>query len=74
MKAVVEDREFSGVLKDINVFDYYVGEKIEKDKKAYALSFILQDKSKTLTDKVIDKIMNRLMKKYELNLGAVIRK
>jgi phenylalanyl-tRNA synthetase beta chain len=73
VKEVIEDREFSGVLKDINVFDYYVGEKIEKDKKAYALSFILQDKTKTLTDKVIDKIMNRLMNKFETKLGAVIR-
>jgi phenylalanyl-tRNA synthetase beta chain len=73
VKEVVEDREFSGVLKDINVFDYYVGEKIEKDKKAYALSFILQDKTKTLTDKVIDKIMQRLMNKFESKLGAVIR-
>ena len=73
IKEVVADREFSGLLKDINVFDYYVGEKIEKDKKAYALSFILQDKTKTLTDEVIDKIMGRLMKKFESNLGAVIR-
>jgi phenylalanyl-tRNA synthetase beta chain len=73
VKEVIQDREFAGVLKDINVFDYYVGEKIEKDKKAYALSFILQDKSKTLTDKVIDKIMNRLMNKFESKLGAVIR-
>jgi phenylalanyl-tRNA synthetase beta chain len=73
VREVTSDREFAGVLKDINVFDYYVGEKIEKDKKAYALSFILQDKSKTLTDKVIDKIMNRLMNKFETKLGAVIR-
>jgi phenylalanyl-tRNA synthetase beta chain len=73
IREVAEEKEFSGILKDINVFDYYVGEKIEKDKKAYALSFILQDKNKTLTDKVIDKIMSRLIKKYELNLGAVIR-
>jgi phenylalanyl-tRNA synthetase beta chain len=73
VKEVIEEKEFSGVLKDINVFDYYVGEKIEKDKKAYALSFILQDKTKTLTDKVIDKIMNRLMNKFETKLGAVIR-
>jgi len=73
IKEVTEEREFKSILKDINVFDYYVGEKIEKDKKAYALSFILQDKSKTLTDKVIDKIMSRLMQKFELNLGAVIR-
>lgn len=73
IREIIEEREFAGILKDINVFDYYVGEKIEKDKKAYALSFILQDKNRTLTDKVIDKIMNRLMKKFELNLGAVIR-
>lgn len=73
LKEVVEDTEFSGLLKDISVFDYYVGEKIEKDKKAYALSFILQDKTKTLTDQVIDRIMGRLMKKFESNLGAVIR-
>jgi phenylalanyl-tRNA synthetase beta chain len=73
VKEVVEEKEFSGVLKDINVFDYYVGEKLEKDKKAYALSFILQDKTKTLTDKVIDKIMNRLRNKFETKLGAVIR-
>jgi phenylalanyl-tRNA synthetase beta chain len=73
VKEVIEDREFSGVLKDINVFDYYVGEKIENNKKAYALSFILQDKTKTLTDKVIDNIMNRLMNKFETKLGAVIR-
>ena len=70
---ITNHRDFSGLLKNINVFDYYVGEKIEKDKKAYALSFILQDKNKTLTDKVIDKIMNRLMKKFESDLGAVIR-
>ncbi len=73
VREVAKDREFSGVLKDINVFDYYVGEKIEKEKKAYALSFILQDKSKTLTDKVIDGIMKRLMQKFETKLGAVIR-
>jgi phenylalanyl-tRNA synthetase beta chain len=73
VREVANDREFSGVLTDINVFDYYVGEKIEKEKKAYALSFILQDKNKTLNDKVIDGIMNRLMRKFETKLGAVIR-
>ena len=74
IRDIIKCREFSGILKDINVFDYYVGEKIEKDKKAYALSFILQDKASTLTDKVIDKVMTRLMKKFETELGAVIRK
>ncbi len=74
IKEITEEGEFLKVLKDINVFDYYVGEKIEKDKKAYAISFILQDKSRTLTDKIIDKIMNRLIHKFETKLGAVIRK
>jgi len=73
IKEIATGKEFGVLLQDINVFDYYVGEKIEKDKKAYALSFILQDKTKTLTDKVIDGVMSRLMKKFESNLGAVIR-
>lgn len=62
------------LIREINIFDYYEGDKIENNKKAYALSFILQDPSKTLTDKVIDKTMERLMKSYETELGATIRK
>ena len=61
------------ILRRINVFDVYEGEKIGKDKKAYALSFILQDKNKTLTDKIIDKCMSRLMQSFEQELGAYIR-
>jgi phenylalanyl-tRNA synthetase beta chain len=64
----------SKLVRNVNVFDYYVGERLATDKKAYALSFILQDKEKTMTDKVIDKIMNRLMLGFESELGAVIRK
>jgi phenylalanyl-tRNA synthetase beta chain len=56
------------------VFDVYEGENIGADKKAYALSFVLQDQHKTLDDKTIDSIMNRLMQAYEENLGAIIRK
>lgn len=62
------------LIKRINVFDVYQGERIGEGKKAYALSFILQDQNKTLTDKVIDKTMNRLMQKFEHELQAVIRK
>jgi len=62
------------LVKDINVFDVYEGDKIDADKKAYALSFILHDQDKTLTDKVIDKSMNRLMQSFEKELGAIIRK
>ena len=64
----------NSLVRRINVFDYYEGEKIEKNKKAYAMSFILQDKTKTLTDKVIDKTMKQLMKSFENDLGAIIRK
>jgi len=73
IKEVLKRKDFS-ILKKINVFDYYEGEKIASNKKAYALSFILQDENKTLTDKVIDKVMNQLITVYENELGAVIRK
>ncbi|MCX2739570.1 phenylalanine--tRNA ligase subunit beta [Pontibacter anaerobius] len=62
------------LLQDVNVFDVYEGDKIEAGKKAYALSFTLQDKQQTLTDKVIDSTMSRLMQQFEKQLGAFIRK
>ncbi len=62
------------LVKEINVFDLYEGENIGANKKAYALSFILQDQDKTLTDKAIDHTMNRLIAVFEKELGAVIRK
>lgn len=62
------------LIRNINVFDYYEGENIGEKKKAYALSFILQDNSKTLTDKIIDKTMEKLMTTFETELGAIIRK
>ncbi|MGI9543440.1 MAG: phenylalanine--tRNA ligase subunit beta [Cyclobacteriaceae bacterium] len=62
------------LLKRINVFDVYRGEKIDQKKKAYALSFILQDQKATLTDKAIDRCMNRLMQSFEKELNATIRK
>lgn len=62
------------LLKEINVFDVYEGDKIESGKKAYAMSFILEDRDKTLNDKVIDKTMNKLMTRFEKELGAIIRK
>lgn len=57
-----------------NVFDVYEGDKIGENQKAYAISFYLQDQEKTLTDKVIDKTMSRLMQGFEKELGAIIRK
>src|SRR6185437_3578052 len=62
------------LLKEVNVFDVYEGENIGKDKKSYSISFILEDMEQTLTDKVIDKTMEKLMESFEKELGAVIRK
>jgi phenylalanyl-tRNA synthetase beta chain len=62
------------LLKEVNVFDVYEGDKLPKDKKSYALSFLLQDEEKTLTDKQIDSVMNKLIGIFEKELGAEIRK
>ncbi len=62
------------LLTNVNVFDVYEGEKIESGKKSYSVSFVLQDTEQTLTDKVIDKTMQKLMLGFEKELGAVIRK
>ncbi len=61
------------LLKRINLFDVYFGEKIDSSKKSYAVSFILQDENKTLTDKEIDKTMDKLARAYKEQLKAVIR-
>lgn len=71
--SLAEEKERK-LLKSINVFDVYEGDKIDEDQKAYALSFILQDAHKTLTDKVIDKTMDKLITSFENELGAIIRK
>lgn len=61
------------ILKDVNLFDVYQGDKLPNGKKSYALSFILQDENATLTDKQIEKIMEKLMKTYQEKVGAEIR-
>ncbi len=61
------------LLKNVNLFDVYEGDKLPDGKKSYALSFILQDENATLTDKQIEKIMEKLMKTYQEKVGAEIR-
>ena len=56
------------------MFDVYEDAKLGENKKSYALSFVLRDDEKTLTDKEIDKAMQRIMDAYEQKMGAVIRK
>jgi len=62
------------ILKKIVLFDVYEGEKIEIGKKSYAISFILQDENKTLTDKLIDKTLEKLAAAFESRFKALIRK
>jgi phenylalanyl-tRNA synthetase beta chain len=61
------------LLKKVSLFDVYEDEKIGRDKKSYAVSFILQDMEKTLTDERIEKVMKNLMAAYTRDLHAEIR-
>lgn len=61
------------LLKSINLFDVYEGDKIEQGKKSYAISFILQDTEKTLNDQQIEGIMSKLAQSLEKELGVQIR-
>jgi len=61
------------LLKEVDLFDVYEGDKLEKGKKSYAVSFLLQDENRTLEDKQIDKIMQKLQNTFEKNVGATLR-
>jgi phenylalanyl-tRNA synthetase beta chain len=61
------------LLKDISVFDVYEGKGMEEGKKSYALRFVLQSETKTLSDKEIEKVMEKLAKVFTEKAGAVIR-
>jgi phenylalanyl-tRNA synthetase beta chain len=61
------------LLHDINLFDVYESDSLGKNKKSYAVSFLLRDDLKTMTDKNIDRIMNNLIKAFETELNAQIR-
>ncbi len=62
------------LLKAINVFDVYQGDKLPAGKKSYTLSFTLQDEEKTLTDKAIESIMQKLIYNFGKEAGAEVRK
>ena len=62
------------LLTRINVFSIYQGDKIDEGKKSYAVSFFLQTKTKTLEEKIINKVMEQLIRDFENEIGATIRK
>jgi phenylalanyl-tRNA synthetase beta chain len=61
------------LLTHVNLFDVYRGDKLPQGKKQYALSFVLQDMEKTLTDQNIERIMVNLLKTFEHDFGANLR-
>ena len=69
----VAKKSEKSLLKDINLFDVYQGKNLEAGKKSYAVSFTLLDSQATLNDKQIEKVMNKLIKAYEDELGATLR-
>tara|TARA_B100000959_G_scaffold191791_1_gene200491 strand:- start:464 stop:2887 length:2424 start_codon:yes stop_codon:yes gene_type:complete len=63
----------SKILKSVNLFDVYEGDKLPEGKKSYALSFTMADQTKTLTDKHVDKVVDKLIKSFSKEFGAEIR-
>jgi phenylalanyl-tRNA synthetase beta chain len=61
------------ILSDVNLFDVYESDNLGKNKKSYAVSFILRDDLKTMTDKNIDKVMSNLIRAFGSELNAQIR-
>lgn len=69
----IANKTEKSLLKEVNVFDVYEGDKLPENKKSYALSFVLQDEEKTLEDKQIDSIMQKLIANFGKEVGAEIR-
>ena len=61
------------LLKQVGLFDVYRGDKIAEGKKQYALSFVLQDLEKTLTDNDVERVMNKLLSTFQNEYGATLR-
>ncbi|GAA0761634.1 phenylalanine--tRNA ligase subunit beta [Psychroflexus lacisalsi] len=61
------------ILKGVDLFDVYEGEKLPEKKKSYALRFKFMDEKKTLTDKQVDKVMKKLQNQFEIKFNASLR-
>jgi len=61
------------LLKQVSLFDVYRGDKIAQGKKQYALSFVLQDLEKTLTDNDVERVVSKLLAVFQNEFGATLR-
>lgn len=61
------------LLKQVGLFDVYRGDKIPEGKKQYAMSFVIQDVEKTLTDQDTERVMEKLLAMFSKDFGAQLR-
>lgn len=61
------------LLKQVSLFDVYRGNRIPSEKKQYALSFVLQDSEKTLTDQDVERVMGKILSTFQNEFGAMLR-
>lgn len=61
------------LLREVGLFDVYEGKNLEAGKKSYALSFVLQDSTKTMTDEQVDQAMERILNALKSEAGAELR-
>ena len=72
IEAVVRESERK-LLKDVTLFDVYEGKNLPEGKKSYAIAMTIQDDEKTLQDKQIEAVMNKIITNLEKRLGASLR-
>ncbi|MDE5595899.1 MAG: phenylalanine--tRNA ligase subunit beta, partial [Muribaculaceae bacterium] len=72
VERVVRESE-KNILRSVSLFDVYEGKNLPAGKKSYAITMMLQDNEKTLQDKYIDQVMNRIIANLEKKLGAQLR-
>jgi phenylalanyl-tRNA synthetase beta chain len=61
------------LIREINLFDVYQGDKLPQGKKSYAVSFVFRDDEQTLNDKIIEKMMDKIIQSLHQQLGAELR-
>jgi len=61
------------LIKEVSLFDVYQGDKLPTNKKSYGISLNISSNEKTLSDKEIDNLMNKIIKSLQLNFGAELR-
>ncbi len=72
IEKIVRDSE-KKLLRDVTLFDVYCGKNLDPGKKSYAISITLQDNEKTLQDKQIEAIMNKIVTNLQKQTGATLR-